>query len=62
MSYEIIIDTDACESLERRAIEDNLVVLLARCGYSTYLSIDGGVAFTAEDDNVTKLQYVKEYE
>jgi len=46
----ITINTVECDKEEKRAIENMLLVALARCGYSPYLNWDRtGVCYTETD-------------
>jgi len=53
MKYEVKISTD---HLRRKEVNE-LVVLLARAGYSVYIGYDKSVCFTAEEgDSITKIK------
>ena len=64
MKYEIVFSDS--EMLKRKPISDEdrkeLVWILYKLGYSTYETMDGDVAITATDEDVTELSGISEWE
>ena len=56
MMYQILIRTENVDKSDRVDMENQLIVLLNRFGYSTYLSYDDeGVCLKIDEEGVDKI-------
>jgi len=59
MKTEVKIITDSCEDKYKKEVEDMLILAIARCGYSPYISWDNeAICFTVDKEE--SLRDIKE--